>query len=300
MRIRAALLIACVGVPAIASAQDSGGLGLDLSDDAAKKEPPKEPSNTPAPATTAPTVAPPAPAAAAAESAKKGLENVAFTERDITQEDRVKSVQRKVYLKVHRFELAPFISACINDPYYVRYGPTLHFSYFLADTLAVGIRGSYWQTLPTDDSRTAKRTFLARIFASVPFWAAMADVEWSPLYGKIAIFNSILHFDMYLIGGLGAVLTDTSIAAQNTSSSGSSSGTQQVSQQFQGGRPGGEIGGGIRFVIKDFLAANVAIIDTSYVDVPVGTTKAAAQNLVMLNAGVSIFFPFSSTGREAE
>src|SRR4051794_20980289 len=36
-----------------------------------------------------------------------------LTERDITREDRVKSVQRKVYLKRHRFELAPFISVSL-------------------------------------------------------------------------------------------------------------------------------------------------------------------------------------------
>ena len=46
-------------------------------------------------------------------------------------------------------------------------------------------------------------TFQSRIFYSVPQWSAMGDVEWSPLYGKVAFFNSILHFDGYLLGGAG-------------------------------------------------------------------------------------------------
>ena len=61
-----------------------------------------------------------------------------------------------------------------------------------------------------------------------------------------------------------------------------------------------DLGAGVRFVAKDFLAVNVAIINTSYADQPLGTTKSSTQNLMTLNAGIPLFFPFSSTGREAE
>ena len=56
----------------------------------------------------------------------------------------------------------------------------------------------------------------------------------------------------------------------------------------------------MRFVVKDFLAVNVALINTSYVDQPVGTTKGITQNMMTLNAGISLFIPFKSTYREAE
>jgi hypothetical protein len=50
----------------------------------------------------------------------------------------------------------------------------------------------------------------------------------------------------------------------------------------------------------DWLSVNIALIDTSYVDQPAGTNKGSIQNILALNAGISLFFPFRSTGRESE
>ncbi|MGQ0505650.1 MAG: outer membrane beta-barrel domain-containing protein, partial [Myxococcaceae bacterium] len=126
----------------------------------------------------------------------------------------------------------------------------------------------------------AKRLLNSRIFFSVPYWMAMGDLEWSPIYGKVAFFNSILHFDAYLLGGLGAVNTETS--------------------QTRGVSVGADLGLGMRFVAKDWIAVNVALINTTYVDQPAGTTKGSTQNVMTLNVGLSLFFPFRSTGRESE
>jgi outer membrane beta-barrel protein len=253
--------------------------GLDLSQPEPKKEEEApaaaQPEDTPAsqveaiPTVDAPTV---------------GAQAIGEAEREVTQEDRVKSVQRKVYLKKGRFELAPFVTTSINDPFYAKYGASLRLGYYLADTVAIAARGSLLRTAGNDDVRTAKQAFDAQIFRSAPRWSAMGDLEWSPLYGKSAFMNSILHFDAYLLGGLGVMNTETS---------------QNVPGR-EGLRPAADLGVGMRFVAKDFLAVNVAIINTSYTDQPLGTTKGSLQNLMTLNAGISLFFPFSSTGREAE
>ena len=201
-------------------------------------------------------------------------------ERDITQDDRVKSVQRKLYVKRGRFELAPSVVLNVNDAYYTKFGGSIRAAFYPADTLAISARFILVQTSPTDDVRTAKRNLQSRIFFSSPQWAAMADVEWSPLYGKVSFFNSILHLDGYLAAGGGVVYTETS--AKN------------------GPNPAFDLGLGLRFVAKDFFAFNMGLINTTYLDVPTGTTKASTQNMMMLHAGVSIFFPFKSTFREAE
>ena len=44
---------------------------------------------------------------------------------DITHEDRVKSVQRKVYRKKGRFELTPLVSVSVNDPFYSKFGASV-------------------------------------------------------------------------------------------------------------------------------------------------------------------------------
>jgi outer membrane beta-barrel protein len=275
-RLQATLLMLCLW-PALALAQTDPGMGLDLTGEDANKteeqQNEEDPTATPTPAEKPSTPAAPAAPPPAAEPPLP---------TDITQEDRVKSVQRKVYLKKGRFELTPLVSFSINDPYYSKLGASVRGAYYFADTLAVAVRGSAMQVLPSDDVRTAKRAFQARIFHSVPQWSAMADAEWSPLYGKVAFLNSILHFDGYLLGGLGTVKTETS------------------SLPGRSLNVAADLGLGMRFVAKDFLAVNVALINTSYVDQPLGTSKGAIQNIMTINAGISLFFPLSSTGREAE
>lgn len=203
-------------------------------------------------------------------------------ERDTTQDDRVKSVQRKLYLKRGRFELAPSFIVNVNDAYYTKLGGAVRLAFYPHDSLAISARFSLMQTLPTDDVRTAKRNLNSRIFFSVPVWSVMGDLEWSPIYGKVAMFNSILHLDGYLIGGGGVVYTETSSRPGETV------------------KPAFDLGVGLRFVVKDFIAVNAALINTTYVDTPVGTTKGITQNLMLVNLGVSFFIPFKSTYKDAE
>jgi outer membrane beta-barrel protein len=269
----AAFCVALLCSAGSAFAQE-GFEGLDLSGD--KKEDPKkeEPEAATPPPTNVKTATDVAPSSAAKKTDGPAVE------RDTTQDDRVKSVQKKLYLKRGRFELAPSFIINVNDAYYTKLGGALRAAFYPADSLAISARFSLMQTLPTDDVRTAKRNLNSRIFFSVPIWSLMGDVEWSPLYGKVAFFNDILHLDGYLVGGGGVVFTETSSAPG------------------RGVNPAFDLGLGLRFVVKDFAAVNVALINTTYVDTPTGTTKGVVQNLMMVNAGISLFIPFKSTYRE--
>jgi len=275
-RLPAILLALCL-CPALAFAQkqkqkqDEQGLGLDLSGDSAKEQEGTDDSL----ASETPAEEPP--------PLSSETEPLSPASRDVTLDDRVKSVQRKVYLKKGRFELAPSVGLSVNDPYYSKVNASVRAAYYLADSLALAVRGSVMQVLPSDDVRTAKRVFNnSRIFFSEPQLAALAGVEWSPLYGKVAFLNSILHFDAYLLAGAGAVFTEASAAGN------------------RGPSFAADVGLGLRFVTRDWLAVNVALINTSFVDQPLGTSKGATQNVMTLNAGISIFLPLKSTGRESE
>lgn len=249
-------------------AKEGEGLDLSSSGDAKKPVVKDEPKKPPPKADEGPAV-----------------------ERDVTQDDRVKSVQRKLYVKRGRFELAPSVVISVNDPYYTKFGGSLRAAFHAADTLAVAARFTLVQTTKTDDLLVAQKNLQSKVYHSVPYWSAMADLEWSPFYGKVSFLNSILHLDAYAIGGGGVVYSQTS-AARNEDGSPDPSRT--------GVKPAFDLGVGMRFVAKDFLAVNVALVNTTYVDVPVGSSKAVTQNLMLLQAGVSIFFPFKSTFREAE
>jgi outer membrane beta-barrel protein len=275
--IRTWLVTAALLGAATASAQ---GLGLDLSNpdqptqDSQQAPPPKD--DTAPPASSAPN----ADQLLSSDSGAKSDEKPSLGEDEIIQQDRVKSVQRKVFLKKHRFELEPMVMVSVNDPYYTKFGEAIRGGYYFADTLALAVRWSHYSVYPTDDVRLAKRNFQSRIFYSVPQWSAMADVEWSPLYGKATIFNSILHFDAYVLGGAGIVHAETSA----------------VNGQY----PAVDLGVGIRFMVKDYFSVNGSLLNTTYVDQPTGTTQGATQNVMTLNAGISVFFPFHSTGRDSE
>jgi outer membrane beta-barrel protein len=244
------------------------GLGLDLTDEAKK----------PAPSTV---VLP----------SDKVKDAPVLDEQSLVEDDRVKSIQRKVFLKTHRFELLPTIFVSLNDPYYSKWGGSLRGSFFLSDTLAVAVHASIYDLLPTDDVRTAKANFQSRIFYSVPKWSVLGAVEWSPIYGKATIFNTIIHFDGFILAGLGALWSDTSSTPLDSKNPGGPT---------RGPNIAGEFGIGFRFMTTDWLAVNLAVINTSYVDTPAGTNKGAIQNILALNAGISLFLPFRSTGRESE
>jgi outer membrane beta-barrel protein len=273
-----ALLGLAVGLGGTARAQNQLE-GLDLSDDPkdSRKTEPKPEALDVGPATTT--------AAPAPEEQVEPEPAGQVGERDVTQEDRVKSVQRKLYMKRGRLELSPAIAINVNDPYYTKWGGELRAAFYPADTLALALRFALLDTERTDDVVTAKANLSSMIYFSAPYWTATADAEWSPLYGKVAIFNSILHFDGYLVAGAGVAYTQT---------------TSDPNPVRSGVKPAFDLGIGLRFVTTDWLAINAGLVNTSYVDTPVGTTKASLQNVMLVHLGVSIFFPLKSTYREAE
>ena len=252
--------------PAPSQPPTTPGLGLDLTQETPKPEAPAAKPAAPAPSQP-------------------------LDEAELTQDDLVKSVQRKVFLKAHRFELMASVFLSVNDPYYSKWGVSLRGTYFLADTLGLSIHGSWYQVYPTPAVTLAKQTFQSRIYYSVPEWSLLGDVEWSPIYGKASIFNSIFHFDVFLLGGLGVVWTETSPTPIDS---------LQPNGPTRGPSFAGEIGIGMRFVALDWMSIDLALVDTCYGDTPAGTSLGAIQNLFTINFGLSFFFPFKSTGRESE
>jgi outer membrane beta-barrel protein len=303
------LLLAMHSSPAFAQ----GFEGLDLSDDGKKKDDNKKDDNKKngaakdAPSKdeldlTADQPPPKTPSSTggnslAADDRKPLKSDQPAVERDVTREDRVKSVQRKLYIKRGRFEIAPSAIINVNDPYYTRLGGQLRLAFYPSDSLAIALRGALMQTLPSDDVRQATRTLQSKLFFSVPIVAAMADVEWSPLYGKVSFFNSILHVDGYVLGGGGVVFTERFNTPDTTRPI---PGTMPVEFETRPPNAAFDLGLGLRFVAKDFLAVNLALVNTTYVDTPRGTQKNVTQNLMLLTVGISLFLPTKSTYREAE
>jgi outer membrane beta-barrel protein len=257
-----ALLLAAT-LPSGAFGQ-TGGLGLDLTDETKKEEPKKEEK----PLAPELDLTPPAPRSAPAEAR--------LSEMEITSEDRVKSVQRKAFIKRTRFELTPMTFLTLNDAFFPKYGPGARVAFYPNDAFGLAVRGFQYNLIPTNTRRLASRALHSRLPYVLPKESLSLDLMWSPIYGKAALFNSIRTFDIYLMGGAGALWSQTS----NT----------------EGVHLTTSLGIGERFSVLDFMAIDISAIETLYSDMPGSST--VIQHVLSVNAGLSFFLPFSFEYKE--
>jgi outer membrane beta-barrel protein len=257
------LALALVPVPALGQA----GMGLDLSGD----QPPKDDKSDVTPL-------PPPPATPADLDLPKKSDAPRLSEAQIASEDRVKSVQRKPFLKRSRVEVTPMGFATLNDAYYPKAGPGARLSFFFHDSFGLALRGFQYNLIATDNVRLAKRQLQSKLPKVQPKVGAFLDLLWSPIYGKVSLFNSIKHFDLYLVGGAGMELTQTS--------------------DVDGPHFSTHIGLGQRFAVTDWLAVDLSVLDTLYADRPDGGGKSVLQQQVSINGGLSFYLPLSFDYKE--
>lgn len=261
-----------LGLGAPAGAQEVQGLDLSKPAKGEERKPKAEPAE-PAPLNLRePPDAKAAPPKAAAPAAASGT---LFGERDVALGDRVKAVQRKGFLKRGRFEVAPILSLSVNDAFYQKVGGGLRLAYSLQDSFALAVRGTYYTPWRADNARIGKLAFQSQLLTSQVYSQAMMDGVWSPIYGKAAFLgDAIVHFDIFLAAGFGAVWSATSDAPRN-----------------EGPHPAAELGGGVRFYPKEWMAFELGLMATFYPDQPIVSVPATVQKVFVANVGVSFFFP---------
>lgn len=202
---------------------------------------------------------------------------IAAGETDVALGDRVKAVQRKGFLKAHRLELGVDVPATLNDAFYQKVGVGGHVGYNLEDSFALALRGAWYTSLRTNHVREGKAAFSAQLLQSELNGQLMLDGVWSPVYGKVAwLGSSIVHFDVYLLAGLGAVWSATSSAPRS-----------------EGPHVATDLGGGIRFYPRSWLALDGGVIATLYPDQPATQAPSTLQKVVAAKLGVTVFWPFT-------
>lgn len=265
------LLWLALTLPLAAAAQQQ--TGIDLSAPPAEK-PPEPALPEPAPSEAAPPRETPAPAKIRPSDALESAVGVPG-ERDTALEDRVKAVQRKGFLKRGRLQLTAFATPTWNDAFYQKYGLGGRLAYNLRDSFAVAASGTYYLVSRSDYVRNGVAAFQSQLLQSQPSYSAMLEGVWSPVYGKAAwMGKSIVHFDFYLVGGLGAVWSATSFAPRD-----------------EGPHLAGEFGGGIRFYPTSYLALEMAITAVIYPDQKDLAVPGTLQKILSAGLGVSFLWP---------
>lgn len=194
------------------------------------------------------------------------------------REDRIKSIQRKPFLKRHRWELTPLFALSLNDAFYQKMGGGASIAYHVADSLGLELQAVYVGTIQTDMVVFFQQANQALPKVSQLQYYLTANVQWSPLYGKLSLFtDAIVHFDAYLVGGFGMAQTET------------------------GPKFASNIGIGLRYFATSWLVIKIEVRDLMYTEklkLDVQREEFSdIQNHVMLSAGVSFFLPFEFSYR---
>lgn len=122
-----------------------------------------------------------------------------------TLAERIPSVTRRSFVKAGRLELTPTIGLSLNDPFYdqIPVGAGIH--YHFAESLAVGMVGSYTIAVDNDPQVSGGIGEFDNEFDRSAY-SGFLEFSWAPFYGKLSVLaESVLHFDTFVSLGAGVV-----------------------------------------------------------------------------------------------
>ena len=124
--------------------------------------------------------------------------------------EQIFAVQQIYALRVRRFELNPYWSISLNDQFVGHNGPGLALNYYIANVLAIGVNGTYFNWFNSDSRFNADVRRAVRV--GVPIneydWNAALNLTYVPAYGKFAGFGDfIFQYDAYIVAGGGLIST---------------------------------------------------------------------------------------------
>ncbi|MEZ4272647.1 MAG: outer membrane beta-barrel domain-containing protein [Myxococcota bacterium] len=122
--------------------------------------------------------------------------------------ERIPAVSRRFFRKAGRVELTPTLGLSLNDPFAREYSVGGMVAYHLLESLAISVSGEVYLSNDTFVDISGGGSPPKPDFDR-PLYAARLEGRWSPLYGKLSVLaEKVLHFDVYLSGGVGVIGPD--------------------------------------------------------------------------------------------
>lgn len=229
------------------------------------------------------------------EAVKKGTTATDALLQDEEKRDRriIKTIQKKNFLKIGRFEVGPSLGFVANDPFLNRYIVGGTFDYHLTEVFAFSAQLGYAPILgqggqDDPDWKPLSKQLLLKNSVSPDISKltlnGSAGLAYSPIYGKAAVGRKIIIFDIYGHFGLGIVRTSDDLLALQRVGEESAIATQN---QFH---PTTVIGAGARVAFSPLVAARVEGKSLSYIETIDSTTLEMKNNFI-LQGSCSFFFP---------
>ena len=212
---------------------------------------------------------------------------------DLEEETRkrrtIKTIQRKTFLKLGRWEVSPHAAFVANDPFLNRYIVGTGIGYNITEIFAVEVNLDFAPDLGDADWKPLTHQLVNENSVSPDIskltYFANTTFQFSPLYGKVAISGKkIVNFDIYGNFGMGVTRTADDLDALQMQGE-----PRAMSTQYQM-HPTTNFGGGLRIIFSENLASRIEGRSLVYIETVSGTTLEMKNNFI-LQASMCFFFP---------
>ena len=119
----------------------------------------------------------------------------------------VKVIQKRLFLKDGRHEFTLYSGAIPNDEFHLFVPIGGRYNYFVAEDFGLEVFGAYYFAFKSTVSDYLDDTWgIETLRRQEANWTAGATFNWSPIHGKLGLFNKkLFHFDWQLGIGVGAL-----------------------------------------------------------------------------------------------
>ena len=215
----------------------------------------------------------------------------ANTEVDLDQDSKqiIKTLQRKTFLKLKRWELSPHLAFVSNDPFLNRYIFGVGVAYNITEVFSVEGMLDYSPDLGDADwkpltKQLVEENSVSPDISKIGAFGSFCFI-FSPIYGKAAVIGrNIINFDIYGKFGMGMTQTVDDLSALQAEEDERAQSTQV---QFH---PTTNFGAGTKIIFNPNVAARVEARSMIYIENVNGTTLEMKNNL-LLQFSASFFFP---------
>jgi outer membrane beta-barrel protein len=216
----------------------------------------------------------------------------------------IKTLQKKTFLKLKRWEISPHAAAVINDPFLKRRIIGTGIAYNITEIFAVETMLDYGLDLGEADLTTLTTQIKGEnnVAPDISRLLAFGDVSFvfSPIYGKAAVLGrKIVMFDVYGKFGMGVGQTkdDGTVSgilsgADNQCPESSTPGTEEADfcqTQIQW-HPTTSFGGGFRVIFNDRFAVRLEGRSLTYIET-VNSDMLEMKNNFIVQGSASFFLP---------
>ncbi|MBN1335247.1 MAG: outer membrane beta-barrel domain-containing protein [Deltaproteobacteria bacterium] len=201
----------------------------------------------------------------------------------------IKTIQKKPFLKLGRFEVLPNVAFVTSDPFLNRYIVGVGLGYHLTEIFETEVNLGFSPILGEADWKPLTKQLIENNHISPDLspltYFGNATFLFSPIYGKVALTNGrIVPFDIFGAFGMGVVRTSDDLEAlQQEGEDPALATANQI-------HPTTNFGGGLRIVLGDSMAVRIEGRSLVYIETVSSTTLEMKNNFI-LSGGVSFFFP---------